>query len=97
MDKDIVGVEEMAHSKIFVKIKEKREKQARLSNENKVITKFKIGEKVLIRTYYQSDAIQKRIDKFYIVDLIKYIGSLGTLLTSSSTPRTKTRSEESLM
>ena len=61
---DILQVKGADHNQIFVKMKEKREKQAKLCNETKTITKFKIGEKVLIRTYYQSDAIQKRIEKF---------------------------------
>ena len=31
----------------------------------KKMTKFAIGDKVLIRTYYQSDATMKKIDKFF--------------------------------
>ena len=65
LDQDIIGVEKTDNSKIFMKIKKKREKQAKLINESKPITKFEVGEKVLIRTYYQSDAIQKKIDTFY--------------------------------
>ena len=64
LDKDVLQVKGADHNQIFVKMKEKREKQAKLCNESKTITKFQIGEKVLIRTYYQSDAIQKRIEKF---------------------------------
>ena len=59
LDKDIVEVEGADHNQIFVRMKEKREKQAKLCNETKTVTKFNIVEKVLIRTYYQSDAIQR--------------------------------------
>ena len=64
INKDMLLVKGVDHNQIFIKMKEKREKQAKLCNEIKTITKFKIGEKVLIRTYHQSDAVQKRIEKF---------------------------------
>ena len=48
---------------IFVKMKMKREKHANKMNEANKTTKFKIGDLVLIRTYCQSDAVQRKIDK----------------------------------
>ena len=64
INKDVLLVKGVDHNQIFIKMKEKREKQAKLCNETKTITRFNIGEKVLIRTYHQSDAVQKRIEKF---------------------------------
>ena len=49
---------------IFVKMKLKREKHAKKVNEDNKITKFKRGDLVLVRTYCQSDAMQKKTDKF---------------------------------
>ena len=49
---------------IFVKMKMKREKHAKKMNEDNKITKFKTGNLVLVRTHCQSDAMQKKIDKF---------------------------------
>ena len=46
---------------VFVKIKEKREKYAKRINDNKKITKFTIGDKVLIRSYHQSDEEDRQI------------------------------------
>ena len=57
LDKNVIDVKGSTNNNIFVKIKEKREKHAKRSNENKKITKFAIGDKLLIRTYHQSDAV----------------------------------------
>ena len=65
MDKGIISSEGKRENNIFVKIKEKREKHAKRCNESKKITKFSIGDKVLVRTYHQSDAMLKKIDKFF--------------------------------
>ena len=65
LDKEVIDIKGSFNSNIFVKIKEKREKHAKRSNESKKITKFATGDKVLIRTYYQSDGTLKKIDKFF--------------------------------
>ena len=45
-------------------MKQKREKHAKKINEASKTTKFQIGDLLLIRTYYQSDAVQRKIEKF---------------------------------
>ena len=50
LDKEVIDVKGSSNSNVFVKIKEKREKHAKRINDNKKITKFAIGDKVLIRT-----------------------------------------------
>ena len=65
LDKGIISSEGKRENNIFVKIKEKREKHAKRCNENKKITKFSIGDKVLVRTYHQTDAMLRKIDKFF--------------------------------
>ena len=63
VDKEILGECQTDNSQIFVRMRNKREKQAKKCNEaNKI--RFEIGDEVLIRTYCQSDAVQRRIDKF---------------------------------
>ena len=54
----------MDSHQIFVRIKQKRERHAKQVNEACKMTKFRLGDLVLVRTHYQSDAMQKRIEKF---------------------------------
>ena len=49
---------------IFVRIKRKRERHAKRVNEANKMTRFQVGDLVLVRTHYQSDAMQRRIEKF---------------------------------
>ena len=65
LDKEVIDVKGSLNSNVFVKIKEKVKKHAKRINDNKKITKFAIGDKLLIRTYHQSDAVMKKIDKFF--------------------------------
>ena len=65
LDKGVISSEGKRENNIFVKIKEKREKHAKRCNEKKKITKFAIGDKVLVRAFHQSDAASKKIDKFF--------------------------------
>ena len=56
MDKGVISSEGKRENNIFVKIEEKREKHAKRCNKRRKITKFSIGDKVLVRTYHQSDS-----------------------------------------
>ena len=49
---------------IFVRIKQKRERHAKRVNETCKLTKFQLGDLVLVRTHYQSDATQRKFEKF---------------------------------
>ena len=60
----MVGNEKVDLSKIQLHIKEKGDKQAARINKSNKITKFKVGDKVLVRTYKLSDATQNIISKF---------------------------------
>ena len=64
IDADITKDNQENKTEIFVKIRTKREKHAKRINESNKTTKFEIGDLVLIRTYTQSDATQKHIEKF---------------------------------
>ena len=64
INKEITGDCRTDSQQIFVKMKMKRENRANKMNENIKTTKFKVGDLVLIRTYCQSDTIQRKINKF---------------------------------
>ena len=77
-------------SRIHLHIKEKGRKQADRINKSKYLTKFKVGDQVLIRTYKPSDATQNIIAKCCAhyegpYRVIKEIGSATHLLPVSYT------------
>ena len=81
----LVGAEMVDISKIHLRVIEKGNKQADRINKSNKITKFKIGDQVLVRTFKLSDAIQNIISKFcalyegpYVI--IREIGSAMYLL-----------------
>lgn len=49
---------------IYLRIKEKRVRHAKKTNQNLKITTFKVGDLVLVRSYPISDAFNKIISKF---------------------------------
>jgi hypothetical protein len=65
VDLDIVKEEPIAkHQDIFLRIKTKREKEARKLNQKNKITKFELGDLVLVKAYQMSDALNKIVSKF---------------------------------
>ena len=85
IDPMLVGAEKVDISKIHLRVKEKANKQADRINKSNKITKFKIGDQVLVRMYKLSDATQNIISKFcalyegpYVI--IREIGNATYLL-----------------
>lgn len=65
LDSDVmVDGEEVDTSNIYLRIKEKRQREADKMNEKTKITTFDIGDKVLLRTNPISDALNKVVSKF---------------------------------
>ena len=85
VDTSMINNEKVDLSRIQLHIKEKGSKQADRINKSKYLTKFKVGDQVLIRTYKPSDATQNIIAKFCAVyeglsRVIKEIGGATYLL-----------------
>ena len=64
VDASVLPNEKVDLSRIQLRIKMKGSTQADRINKSKRITKFKVGDQVLIRTYKPSDATQNIIGKF---------------------------------
>ena len=64
INQEVSGDSISDNHQIFIKINMKRVKHANKMNEANKTTKFKIGDLVLIRTYCQSYAVQRKIVKF---------------------------------
>lgn len=65
INQDVITNEhKVSETEIHMRIKEKRQKAADKVNDNTTITKFEVGDQVLLRTSPVSDAINKIISKF---------------------------------
>ena len=64
INQEVSGDSISDNHQIFIKMNMKRVKHANKMNEANKTTKFKIGDLVLISTYCQSDAVQRKNDKF---------------------------------
>lgn len=64
LDECVLNKAVVDSNKIYLRIKEKSERQARRINKISKLSEFSIGDKVLIRANYVSDATQNIISKF---------------------------------
>lgn len=65
LDKDIIAdAEDIDTTNLYLRIKEKRQKEADKINKKARVTEFEVGDKVLLRSNPLSDAINKIVSKF---------------------------------